>query len=282
LSDPPFRQSKDRRGTRRVPPVAAAETSLYGCPDIKVLGFRVHPMSGDEVVQQIALAVGERRRLIMANLNLHAMAMMFESATMAGLFTQPDTQVMIDGMPVLWAANLSGHRLPRTKRTTSLEFYDAMFRRGVAEGWRFGYLGARSQALEEGLAVLRRRYPGIDLDGRDGYFDLDAEAGIISWLQERSHDVLIVGMGMPRQEEWIARTQGLVDTRVFLPTGGYLDYQVGAQKLAPRWMGQFGVEWAYRLANSPRRLSKRYLVEPFVLALRLVTRQHPQEETDAL
>jgi N-acetylglucosaminyldiphosphoundecaprenol N-acetyl-beta-D-mannosaminyltransferase len=54
--------------------------------------------------------------------------------------------------------------------------------------------------------------------------------------------VLIVGMGMPRQEEWIAAVQHDVPTLAILPAGAYLDYQVGAQRPAPRWMGQVGLE----------------------------------------
>jgi N-acetylglucosaminyldiphosphoundecaprenol N-acetyl-beta-D-mannosaminyltransferase len=277
-------------GSRRWPPrrtdnpvALTAETRLSAPAEIQVLGYRVHPLTGEEVVDQIARAVAQRRRLVMANLNVHAMAKMYESPAMAALLLQSDAQVMIDGMPVLFLANLCGHRLPRAKRTTSLDFYDEMFRLGLSRNWRFAYVGATPDTLAAGLAVLRGRYPGLDIDGRDGFFDpADESAGsraeeIVAWLCDRSHDVVIVGMGMPRQEEWIARVQQRVPTRVFLPTGGYLDYQVGRQKLPPRWMGQVGLEWVYRLIHSPRRLGYRYIIEPVLLARRLLTRPHPQQ-----
>ena len=250
--------------------------------EIRVLGYRVHPLSGSEVVEQIDAAVSARQRLVMANINLHAMAVMFESPAMARLLSQPDARVMIDGTPIIWFANLFGHNLPLSKRTTSLDFYDDMFVLGQKKGWRFGYVGATPETLELGLAELRRRIPGLDIDGRHGYFDLaDESAGsaqnaIVDWMNARSHDVVIVGMGMPRQEEWIERIQARVNTLVFLPTGAYLDYQVGKQKITPRWMGPVGIEWLYRLVNSPRRLAYRYLIEPLVLMTRLATRRHPQ------
>ena len=262
--------------------VAPIEDRVVGSPgEIRVLGFRLHPRTGPEVVADVIAAVGDRRRLIMANTNLHAMAAMYESPAMARLLLQPDAVVMVDSMPLLFLANLFGKRLPRTKRTTSLDFYDDLFRSGVAHGWRFGYVGADPETLRDGLQILRERFPGIDIDGRDGFFDAeDLSPGsalneVIGWLNQRNHDVVIVGMGMPRQEEWIARVQHLVPTRVFLPAGAYLDYQVGVQKPAPRWMGQIGLEWFYRLLQSPRRLSYRYLVEPLVLFVRLRRRQHP-------
>lgn len=248
--------------------------------EIALLGYRLHPMAGREVIRQVSDAVLQRRRLIMANLNVHGMAMMYKSPAMTRLMTQPDCMVMIDGMPVLFLANILGRaRLPRTKRTTSLDFYDELFAEGVRHGWTFAYVGSREDVMVEGLAVLRARFPGLQIEGRNGYFDMhdtmpgSRQAEIVGWLKALSPDIVIVGMGMPRQEEWIAQVQDQVDARVFLPAGAYLDYQVGVQKPAPRWLGRYGLEWAYRLAQSPHRLGYRYLLEPLVLAYKIVTNQ---------
>lgn len=260
------------------------QTAPVAQPDrITLLGFGLNPMTGDEVIEQVAGAVTEGRRLIMANLNLHGMAVMYENDHMARLFCQSDTQVMIDGMPILWLANLLGHKLRRAKRTTSLDFYNEMFRVAASRHWRVGYVGGTADTLSRGIEKLRSEVPGLDIDGHDGYFDIrDASQGsrqaeIIEWMKQRDHDIVIVGMGMPRQEEWIERIQAKVPARVFLPVGAYLDYQVGAQKTAPRWMGQIGIEWIYRLVNSPQRLGYRYLVEPVILLARLVFRKHPEK-----
>jgi N-acetylglucosaminyldiphosphoundecaprenol N-acetyl-beta-D-mannosaminyltransferase len=245
--------------------------------EFDLLGYRLHPMTGDEVVDQVALAVRDRRRLIMANLNMHGMARMYDSPAMTRLLRQKDCLVMIDGMPVLLFANLLCRAgLPRDKRTTSLDFYDEMFALGEERGWTFAYVGAAPAVLAEGLAILRTRFPRLKIDGRNGYFDFPAaDAGssnqdVIAWLRELSPDVVIAGMGMPRQEEWIEYVQHLVDARVFMPTGAYLDYQVGIQKPAPRWLGRYGLEGVYRLIRSPYRLGYRYLVEPFVLGYRIL------------
>ena len=252
-------------------------------PDqISIFGFRVNPLTGPEVTQLIAQAVEGRQRLVMGNINTHAMARMFESPRMAALLMQDDACVMLDSMPLLFVLNMGGHALSRSKRTTSLDFYDEMFALGVARGWKFAFVGGRPETLRTGMAALRDRFPGLTISGRHGYFDItdtrpgsDHEA-VIDWLRDESPDVVIVGMGMPRQEEWTALVQDQVDARVFLMAGAYLDYQVGVQHPAPRWLGQVGMEWAYRLVRSPRRLGYRYLVEPMVLLTRLLLRRHPQ------
>ncbi|HEX7820746.1 MAG TPA: WecB/TagA/CpsF family glycosyltransferase [Sphingobium sp.] len=243
-----------------------------------ILGYRLHPMTGVEVVEQISSAVREERRLIMANLNVHAMAVMYDSPGMARLFAQDDCLVMVDGMPILLIANIFYRAgLRRDKRTTSLDFYNEMFGLGASCGWKFAYIGGTADVLARGMDVLAQRFPCLKIEGRDGYFDFpnnsptSAHQEILGWLRDYSPDVVIVGMGMPRQEEWIELIQNQIDARVFLPTGAYLDYQVGAQKPAPRWLGRYGLEGAYRLMRSPYRLGYRYLVEPFVLGYRILT-----------
>lgn len=244
----------------------------------EMFGYRLHPMTGEEVVEQIDGAVEGRRRLIIANLNLHGMAMVYESPAMARLLAQRDCLTMIDGMPVLFLANLLCRaHLPKEKRTTSLDFYDRMFALGADRGWQFAYVGAAPEVLDAGLGILRARFPALKIEGRNGYFhfpDEDAASAHqenLRWLRDLSPDVVIVGMGMPRQEEWIEQAQYHGDARVFLPTGAYLDYQVGVQKPAPRWLGRYGLEGVYRLIRSPYRLGYRYLVEPFVLGYRILS-----------
>ena len=188
-------------------------------------------------------------------------------------------------------ALLAAMALPSTARTPTLapgelppaqplpyRTYASTSTRPLAPGFDV----ARFEALAEQL-VQGQRIPGLDIDGRDGFFDMaddspgSRQAEILDWLNQRSHDMVIVGMGMPRQEEWIERVQHRIPTRVLVPTGAYLDYQVGEQTLPPRWMGRAGLEGVYRLFRSPRRLAYRYLLEPLVLAWRLIARPHPQK-----
>lgn len=252
--------------------------------DVFILGFRFNPCTGPEVVDLVADAVGNSQRLVMANANLHGLSTMYQSPAMAALLSQPDTLVMIDSMPILFLATLTGNPMPRAKRSTSLDFYDLLFEVGRTRSWKFGFLGGTQDVVDKGLDVLRGRFPDLRIDGRSGYFDMadrspgSAYDNVLEWARTGSHDVLIVGMGMPRQEEWIHQVQGQVPTRVFLPAGAYLDYQVGAQKAAPRWLGQIGFEWAYRLLLAPLRLSYRYLIEPVLLLWRLAMARHPQAE----
>ena len=87
-------------------------------------------------------------------------------------------------------------------------------------------------------------------------------------------------MGVPRQERWIHENRNDIEANVILPSGATLDYIAGAKRMAPRWMGALGLEWAFRLATEPRRLAHRYLVEPWGLLNAVVKNslQTPREQ----
>lgn len=257
-------------------------SSFEPVKEISILGFRFHPMTKSDVIGAISSCVRAKRRMVMGNLNLHGMAVMFESSGMNRLLSAPETLVMIDGTPIVWVARLLGRKVSREQRMTSLDYFDDLFRLAAKEGWRIDYVGSTPDVLKQGLAILRKRVPGLDIEGRDGYFDVKdhsengKQAEIVAWLNRRGADIVIVGMGMPRQEEWLESIKGEISTRVLIPVGAYLEYQVGSLALPPRWLGPLGLEWLYRLVTAPRRLAYRYIVEPFVLLFFLVFRCHPQ------
>ncbi|KAK0341261.1 hypothetical protein LTR94_027103, partial [Friedmanniomyces endolithicus] len=121
----------------------------------------------------------------------------------------------------------------------------------------------------EAARRLGERYPGAEIRVRHGFFDAKKgsadNVGLLSEIQAFNPHILFVGMGMPRQELWIADNLASLPPVPILPVGAAFDYEAGVQKAAPRWMGRVGVEWAYRLVQNPRRLFRRYCIEPWTL-----------------
>lgn len=251
---------------------------------ISLFGFPLHPMTSGEVLDQIGTFISQERRLIVANLNLHAMTVLYESADMARLLASPETLIIIDSMPLVLLSRLVDPRLNSSYRVTSLDYFDDLFAIACEKGWKIDYVGSTKEVCDQGMEILRRRHPGLDIEGVDGYFDIDdispqsRQSDILGRLVERRGNILIAGMGMPRQEEWLQRIRSSAPHQVLIPVGAYLDYQTGAQKLPPRWLGPLCLEWLFRLATAPRRLAYRYLVEPLILMTRLLTRKHPIDD----
>lgn len=250
----------------------------------KILGFRFHPMTKEIVLQLIRENIREKKRLLLGYVNLHGMAMMYHHRSMTDFLSLPETRIMVDGMPIIWIGNLCGGKLSRAYRTTSLDFYDEMFQICSSNNWSIDYVGSTPDVLDRGIDVVKARFPNLDIQGVDGYFDLDdisagsKQGEILEWLKKRNSDILIVGMGMPRQEAWLLNIRDQIPTRVLMTVGAYMEYQVGSLKLPPRWIGQVGFEWMFRLITSPNRLANRYLIEPFGLLFNLLFKPHPQKK----
>lgn len=123
-----------------------------------------------------------------------------------------------------------------------------------------------AEAARQRLAAA---HPGCQIGVHHGYFDPDPASAenqaVLAAILDFGPDILLVGMGMPRQEAWILANRHAVPRGVMFSVGAAFDYEAGAQTAAPRWMGRLGLEWLFRLASQPRRLAFRYLVEPWFL-----------------
>lgn len=166
--------------------------------------------------------------------------------------------VLADGMPVVWASRLLRRGLP--ERVAAIDLFEALLPVASEEGWPLYLLGARPDVLADAEAALRRRWPRLRVVGRHhGYFDDDAAVG--RDIAASGARWLCVAMTSPRKERFLLAAGPLGEVRCVLGIGGTLDIAAGRTRRAPRWMRAVGVEWAFRLAQEPRRLARRYLVD---------------------
>jgi N-acetylglucosaminyldiphosphoundecaprenol N-acetyl-beta-D-mannosaminyltransferase len=181
------------------------------------------------------------------------------------------TLVVPDGMPLVWAANLLGERLE--DRVYGPELMLRYSDRCAERGHRVWLYGGRDQGSLVQLALsMRRRHPGIKIVG--GYsppfraLTRDEEDALVEQINEAKPDVLWVGIGVPKQEKWMAHMRERLDVPVMCGVGAAFDFHAGRVPQAPRWMQERGLEWIYRIAQEPRRLLPRYLYfnPRFVLA----------------
>lgn len=153
-----------------------------------------------------------------------------------------------DGVGVLWAANLYG--MPLRERVTGTDFVPELYKLAVARGYRIFFLGGKPGVAERARNTLRTRY-GVDVVAgcRDGYFGEAQESSIVREINDSGADALMVCLGNPKQEEWIARHLDELAPRVVFGNGGALDFWAGEVKRAPRWVQSMGMEWLYRLGQ---------------------------------
>jgi N-acetylglucosaminyldiphosphoundecaprenol N-acetyl-beta-D-mannosaminyltransferase len=167
-----------------------------------------------------------------------------------------------DGQPLVWAMNALGHNLPN--RVYGPELMARHCERAAATGSRLFLYGGRNQgALVQLTLNLRHRYPGLQIVGGHAppfrALSDDEEASIVKEINASGADVVWVGIGVPKQEKWMAAMRPRLKAPVLVGVGAAFDFHAGLVPQAPAWMQASGMEWAYRLLREPRRLWRRYL-----------------------
>lgn len=228
----------------------------------KLLGLQVTPLTLETLLAELQGAVTENRRSVIAAHNLHS-AYLFHSNAEFRSFYQSADVILTDGAPVQWDYRLSRNRLPNT-RLGSTDWLPSLNQ--VAHLKRVTIIGATSDSNGKFVHWLQKLLPDASVQGIPGQ----------DWNQQKANEtavrvsafnpqVIIIGLGMPTQELLAQQLLSQGYRGVIATVGGAIDQLSGAQKNAPRWVGRFGVEWLWRLATQPKRLWRRYLIEPWKL-----------------
>lgn len=237
-------------------------------PPLDHLGVFFDTLTLSDLQGLVARAIDGGRPTIIANHNLHSVYLHRRDAKMRRFYGRAD-HVHVDGMALVFSARLAGLPISRDHRVTYVDWIWPLAGEAARRGWRVFHLGGARGVAERAVHELRGRHPALVMETHHGYFDPRPEGSENRRILERiaafGPDILMVGMGMPRQEHWILDNLAHLAAPVILPCGACLDYVAGATPTPPRWAGRVGLEWLFRLARDPVRLARRYLFEPLFL-----------------
>ena len=240
-----------------------ADRARAELPEIEqapVLGVPLAVTDYERVLDWIDAAVAARAREYICVAAVHTvMASRDDPALRAAVagaaFTVPD------GQPLAWALRALGHDIEA--RVYGPELMARACARAARTGQRHYLYGGRDEAALALLtARLCERFPGLEIVG--GYAppfrplseeELDAIAAEINRARP---DVVWVGIGVPKQEKWMAAMRDRLEAPVLVGVGAAFDFHAGIVPQAPAWMQRAGLEWAFRLRQEPRRLWRRY------------------------
>jgi N-acetylglucosaminyldiphosphoundecaprenol N-acetyl-beta-D-mannosaminyltransferase len=214
----------------------------------------------DETLDWIDAAVEARSREYVCVAAVHTVMAAREDAELRAAVLGSSLTVP-DGQPLVWALAALGHRLP--DRVYGPELMDRACARAARSGQRFYLYGGRNQgALAQLARSLRLRHPGLKIVG--GYsppfrpLTEAEEESIAADIDRSGADVVWVGIGVPKQEKWMARMRDRLHAPVLIGVGAAFDFHAGLVPQAPPALQRFGLEWLYRLWHEPRRLWRRY------------------------
>jgi N-acetylglucosaminyldiphosphoundecaprenol N-acetyl-beta-D-mannosaminyltransferase len=229
------------------------------------LGIRVHALTKAELLEAIASAVASpASNSIIGNHNLHSLYLFHHNVVMRRFYDQ-NLFTYVDGMSLILLARICGISLQRRHRTSALDWFEEFLRMAEQNSWRIYFLGGKPEVASGVPEHFRPAFPRLQIRSHHGYDAFSTETTVYEEIEKFAPHVLLVGMGMPLQEQWIMNSLDKIQVNLISTCGATMDYYIGAQKPAPRWLGQMGLEWLYRLLHDPRRLVFRYLIEPATL-----------------
>lgn len=174
--------------------------------------------------------------------------------------------VTADGMPVVWASKIMNS--PLKERISGSDMIPELAERSVKLGKSLFLFGGAPGLAEEAADKLMSRYPGLRIAGTyspdiatEGEAILDSaeeDRELIKKINESGADILLIGLGNPKQEIWFERNRNALNVPVSIGVGGSFGFITGSVARAPEWMQKNGLEWIYRIYQDPGRLWKRY------------------------
>jgi N-acetylglucosaminyldiphosphoundecaprenol N-acetyl-beta-D-mannosaminyltransferase len=231
----------------------------------RFLGITVDAVTSDALVKCATDAINSnQRRLLFGNHNLHSLYLANKDQRLREFYTMCHL-THIDGMSLIALGRALGAPLERCHRTTYLDWIELFLKQAELRGWRIFVIGGTSDFSATLPRRLQQKFPNLQLRTHGGFFSPQENAGLYREIKEFAPHVVMVGMGMPRQEYWIMDALPHLDTNLIFNCGAAFEYLAGEKYRPPRWAGQLGIEWLFRMASEPRRLAARYLIEPFHL-----------------
>ncbi|MGQ9734889.1 MAG: WecB/TagA/CpsF family glycosyltransferase [Candidatus Bipolaricaulia bacterium] len=174
-----------------------------------------------------------------------------------------------DGIGLVWASRLLGLGAPLPERVTGIDLAEEVCRRAAVRGYRLFFLGAHPGVAEEAKMRLEERFPRLRIVGtHHGYFDDDER--VIELVNASEAEILLVGLGVPRQELWMMENRGRLKAKVLIGVGGSLDVLSGRLPRAPLLLQRLGLEWLYRLLRQPWRARRALAIPAFLLRVLLL------------
>lgn len=235
--------------------MSAAETTTART---RIFGMDIDVVTPEQAVARILrwCETGERHIVVTPNMD-HAVALRANDALRA-VYDRAGL-VLADGMPLVWASRLGGQALPG--RVTGSDLIEPLCREGA--GRSIFLFGSTLPTLSAAARRLRRSCPNVEVAGVyappfGAAFDEAENDRIIEAVNSLRPDIVLVALGMPKQELWAGRNLHRLDTHAVLCIGAGLDYLAGTVRRAPKLLQRLGFEWLWRAATEPARLGPRY------------------------
>ncbi len=244
-----------------IPDAAIPKTSASAPPRANILGVPIDAIDLPTAVNSIDGWITRRERHYVCVCNVHTVMECQRDEAIRQVYNQAG-MVTPDGMPLVWVSRLMG--FGGVGRVYGPDLTLATLARSLERGWSHFFYGGAPGVAEKLAARMTARFPELKIAGliSPPFRPLTAQEddADVRRINESGADIVWVGIGAPRQEQWMASHRARLDAAVLIGIGAAFDFLSDTKRQAPRWMMRSGLEWLFRFACEPRRLWRRYLV----------------------
>lgn len=221
----------------------------------KVLGYPVDVVDETEALERIESSWAKERGMHVVTINAEMVVQAQRDPELDRIIRHAHL-IVPDGAGAVWAIRLDGHSC---YRVPGIELADKALASAARLGQPVALIGGRGEVLDKLLTTLPSRHPGINIvASHDGFIDPAEERAVVEAIAEKQPKLVLVAMGVPRQEFFIDRYHELFPHAVVIGVGGSFDVWSGFTKRAPAFFRKLHLEWFYRLVSEPWR-AKRIL-----------------------
>lgn len=231
-----------------------------------IMDIRVYALTMAEVLDWAKEAVVSGKPHMIATANAEMIMNAQTDRELGNILNQAD-MVVADGAGVLWAGETLGTPFP--ERVTGADLSVELLKIAVEKKWKVYFLGGAPGVAKKAADTFMANHETFSLVGcHDGYFDACEEQKIIAHIKQSGAQLLLVGLGVPKQEKWIFHHKDDLGPVLAMGIGGVFDVMSGNLKRAPLWMQRNRLEWAYRLYLQPSRIGRMMAIPRFMRAVK--------------
>jgi len=240
----------------------AASSNFPSPPTVRVWGLSLARITSSQLIDLVDRLIARREPSYFITANLHYAMLSAQDPRLAEV-NRRAALVVADGMPLVWYSRLVGRGLP--ERVTGADNVYRLAKRAAARGHRVFLLGGLPEVARRAAERLAGLYPGLNLVGiespRIDRLSAEEHGALIARIRQAAPDLLLVALGQPKGELWLAENLEALGVPVSVQIGASLDFVAGRVRRAPRWAQRIGAEWLWRITREPRRMIPRYAAD---------------------
>lgn len=245
----------------------------------KFMNTEIDNLTMQEALETIDALIQENKNAYVVTPNVDHIVQLETNKELQDVYANASL-ILTDGKPLLWIAKWYG--TPIKEKISGSDLFPLLCDMAAKKGYSMFFLGAAEGVAAKAADNLMNKYKGLKVIGTYsppyGFENDSSEMNKIDAMIKKARpDILIVGLGCPKQEKFIYNNYKKLGVPISLGLGASFDFEAGNIKRAPKWMANHGLEWLFRITQDPKRLMKRYLINDMKIFKLAVKYRSPQK-----